>query len=48
MNKSKAKINQVKQPPRENCVAYKKVKNKCNSLNWEAKKKFCKEATQDG
>ena len=38
----------VKWPSRENLVAYKKVKNKCNSLPRKAKRKFFKEATKSG
>ena len=48
MTKSKVKKNYVKWPSRENFVAYKKTKNKCNSLTRKAKRKFFKEATKSG
>ena len=40
--KSNVKNNYVKWTSRENCVAYKKAKNKCNSLTRKAKRKFSK------
>ena len=40
MTKSKVKHSYVKWPSRENFVAYKKAKNKCNSLTRKAKSKF--------
>ena len=48
MTKSKVKNSYVKWPSRENFVAYKKAKNKCNSLTRKAKRKFFKEATKSG
>ena len=48
MTKSKVKNSYVRWPSRENCIAYKKAKNKCNSLTREAKRKFFKEATKSG
>ena len=48
MTKSKVKHSYVKWPSRENFVAYKKAKNKCNSLTRKAKMKFFKEATKGG
>ena len=48
MTKSKVKHSYVKWPSRENFVAYKKAKNKCNSLTRKAKRKFFKEATKSG
>ena len=48
MTKSKVKNSYVKWPSRENFVAYKKEKNKCNSLTKKAKRKFFKEATKSG
>ena len=46
MTKSKVKNSYVKWPSRENFAAYKKGKNKCNSLTRKAKRKFFKEATK--
>ena len=46
MTKSKVKNSYVKWPSRKNFVAYKKVKNKCNSLTRKAKRKFFKEGTK--
>ena len=48
MTKPKVKNSYVKWPSRENFVAYKKAKNKCNSLTRKAKRKFFKEATKSG
>ena len=48
MNKSKVKNSYVKGLSRKNFVAYKKAKNKCNSLTRKAKMKFFKEATKSG
>ena len=48
MNKSKVKNSYVKGLSRKNFVAYKKAKNKCNSLTRKAKMKFFKEATKGG
>ena len=48
MTKSKAKNCYVKWPSRENFVAYKKAKNKCNSLFRKAKRKLFQEATKGG
>ena len=48
MTKSKVKHSYVKWPSRENFVAYKKAKNKCNSLTRKPKRKFFKEATESG
>ena len=48
MIKSKVKNSYVKWPSRENFVAYKKEKNKFNSLTRKAKRKFLKEATKSG
>ena len=48
MTKSKVKNSCVKWPSRENFVAHKKAKNKCNSLTRKAKRKFFKEATKSG
>ena len=46
MIKSKIKNSYVKWHSRENFVAYKKAKNKCNSLTRKAKRKFFKAATK--
>ena len=46
MNKSKVKNSYVKGLSRKNFVAYKKAKNKCNSLTGKAKRKFFKAATK--
>ena len=48
MTKCKVKNSYVKWPSRENSVAYKKAKNKYNSLIRKAKRKFFKEATKSG
>ena len=48
MTKSKIKNSYVKWPSQENFVAYKKGKNKCNSLTRKAKSKLFKEATKSG
>ena len=48
MTKSKVKNSYVKWPSRENFVAYKKAKDKCNSLTRKAKRTFFKEATKSG
>ena len=48
MTKPKAKNSYVKWPSRENFVAYKKAKNKCNSLTRKAKRTFFKEETKSG
>ena len=46
MTKSKVKNSYVKLPSRENFVAYKKAKNKRNSLTRKANRKFFKEAAK--
>ena len=46
MTKSKVKKSYIKWPSRESFVAYKKAKNKCNSLIRKAKRKFFKEVTK--
>ena len=48
MTKSKVKYSCVIWPSPKNFVAQKKAKNKCNSLNKKAKRKFFKEATKSG
>ena len=48
MTKSKVKHSYVKWPSPENFVAYKKAKNKCNSLTRKPKRKFFREATESG
>ena len=48
MTKSKVKNSYIKWPSRENLVAYKKNKKKCNSLTRKAKRKFFREATKSG
>ena len=48
MTKSKVKNSYVKWPSRENFVAYKKAKNKCNSLTRKPKKKFSKKQLKVG
>ena len=48
MTKSKVKNSYVKWPSQENFVAYKKAKNKCNSLTRKAKRIFFKEASKSG
>ena len=49
MTKSKFKNSYVKWPSRENFVAYKKAKIKCNySLNRKAKRTFFNKATKSG
>ena len=48
MTKSKAKKSYIKWPSWENLVAYKKAKNKYNSLTRKVKRKFFKEATKSG
>ena len=48
MTKSKVKKSYVKWPSRENFVAYKKAKNKCNSLTRKPKRKFSKKQLKVG
>ena len=48
MTKSKVKNSYVKWPSRENFVAYKKAKNKCNSLTRKPKRKFSKKQLKVG
>ena len=48
MTKSKVKNSYVEWPSRESVVAYKKAKNKCNSLSKKTKRKFFKKATKSG
>ena len=48
MTKSKAKKSYIKWPSWENLVAYKRAKNKYNSLTRKVKRKFFKEATKSG
>ena len=48
MTKSKVKNWLINWPSWESFVAYKKAKNKCNSLTRKAKRKFFKEATKNG
>ena len=45
---SKVKSSYVKWPSQESFAAYKKAKNKCNSLTRKAKSKFLKEASKSG
>ena len=42
MNKSRIKNKYLKWPSRENYLAYKKIKNKCNNLVKKSKKSFFK------
>ena len=42
MNKSRLRNKYPKWPSRENLLAYKKVKNKCNTLTRKTKKKYFK------
>ena len=46
--KSKTKSIYYKSPSRENFLAFKKAKNKCNAINKEASRRYIKEATKDG
>ena len=48
MMKAKIKNQYVKWASRENCLAFKKAKNKCTSINKKAKKDYFKEATKYG
>ena len=48
MTKSKVKNSYVKWPSRENFLAYKKAKKKCNSLTRNSKRKLFREATKSG
>ena len=48
MTKSKIKNSYLTWPSRENFVAYKKAKSRCNSLTRKAKREFFKEATESG
>ena len=48
MMKSKAKKQYVKQPSRENDLAFEKAKNRCTSVNKKAKKDYFKEAAKYG
>ena len=48
MNRSRFENRYLKWPSRENFLAYKKVKNLCNSLNKEAKKAYFQKATENG
>ena len=48
IDKSKAKNKYVKWPSREIYLLFKKVKNKCTSINKKAKKDYFKNATKDG
>ena len=47
MTKSMLKNSYINWPSRENFLAYKKAKSKCNSTR-KAKRKFLKEATKSG
>ena len=42
MNKSRLRNEYLKWPSRENCLAYKKVKNKFNTLTRKTKKRYFK------
>ena len=46
MNKSRLRNKYLKWPSREHFLAFKKVRNKCNSLNEKAKKSYFQEATK--
>ena len=48
MNKSRIKNKYLKWPSRENYLAYKKIKNKCNNLVKKSKKKFFQENASEG
>ena len=48
MTRSRLKNKYHKWPSRENYLAFKKAKNKCNSLNKKAKKKYFTDATKEG
>ena len=48
MTKSKVKNSYVKWPSPENFAAYKKAKNKCNSLTRKAKRSFSKKQLKVG
>ena len=48
ITKPKVKNSYIKWPSWENFVAYKKARDKCNSLIKKAKQKFYKEATKSG
>ena len=43
MNKSRLRNKYLKWPSRENFLAYKMVKNKCNAFNNKAKKSYFQE-----
>ena len=48
MNRSRFKNRYLKWPSREKFLAYKKVKNLCNSLNKKAKKPYFEKAAENG
>ena len=48
ITKSQVKTSYISWPSGENFVAYKKSKNKCNSLTRKSEKTFFKEATKSG
>ena len=48
MNKSRMKNKYFKWPFRENYLAYKKIKNKCNNLVKKSKKRYFQENASEG
>ena len=48
MNKSRIKNKYLKWPFRENYLAYKKIKNKCNNLVKKSKKRYFQENASEG
>ena len=48
MNKSRIKNKYLKWPSRENLLDYKKIKNKCNNLLKQSKKKYFQENASEG
>ena len=48
MEKSRLRNRHLKYPSRENLLAYKKIKNKCNNLLKQSKRKYLKEISREG
>ena len=48
MEKSRLRNRHLKHPSRENFLAYKNIKNKCNNLLKQSKKKYIKDISNKG
>ena len=48
MEKSRLRNRNLKKPPRANFLAYKNIKNKCNNLLKQSKKKYIKDINNKG